>query len=172
MILQMPMWVQVLISAELCLVQRRFKRCCTFFVSFPGDFMLDTMVALVYLHSVMSTYHPHISLMSTTKGKHSYTHTHTPASNTCAHTHTHPGGPISSKCLKPAHLLENQSCSAPGPNNSWNHWKSDWFSCNLLVSCPANVPFDTEGKSSMLLKKLRNWAFGLYIKINGLCQAG
>lgn len=60
--------------------------CGTFFVAF-----LSSLTSLVHLHSVMSTYHSHNSLMSTTKGKCScmLTHTHTAVKHGMKHGHTH-----------------------------------------------------------------------------------
>lgn len=71
-------------------------------------------------------------------------------------TYRHPGGPMLLLCLKPAHLLENQSCSAPGRIDSIGIWSN---ARNLLIPCPTNVPFVKERKSWMLPKNLRSLLF-------------
>lgn len=151
--------------------------CCMFYVTFPGDLIWDTMAALVNRSLVMSAELPHNSLMSSTKGERSYTPSHTHATKPVC-TCRHPGGPIYSLCLKPHYLLENQSCSAPGPINRRDleqQDKSDLFSCNLLISCPTNLsiaPFVIEGKKQMLAEKPEQHLVDcLYIGINALCQA-
>lgn len=99
---------------------------CVFSPFSLSDFMLDLMEARVNFRLVMSTYHLHKGLMSTAKGERSHTltptHTHTEPCHVHRNrrTYTCPGGPIFLSCDKPAHLLENQSCSAPGPVNSGN----------------------------------------------------
>lgn len=65
--------------------------CGTFFVAFLSDFTLDAMEALVNFLLVMSAYHPHNGLMSTTEGECSYTltHTHTAVKHAVKHEHIH-----------------------------------------------------------------------------------
>lgn len=90
-------------------------------------------------------------------------------------TSTQPGGPISATCLKPAYLLENQSCSAPGPVEIWsNTRKSDLFFLQSAFISYFKC-FDCQRKYIMLGKPEKcGWIWGncVYLGINGLCQAG
>lgn len=88
----------------------------TFFVGLFNEFTLDfTDLSLVNEQQPSSE---QLAVQSRANAAaHSCIHTHTAAKHAMKHerTHTRPDGPVFLLCLKPAHLLENQSCSAPGP---------------------------------------------------------
>lgn len=114
---------------------------------------------LQIFHLLMSSGQPRSSLHNN-QGSHA--HTAVKHAMMRVHTHTPPDGPAFLLRLKPTHLLENPSCSAPGPVHMTAVMRG---SSSFLVLREFNL--SERGK-----KITTSFLFTHYIRINGLWSMG